>query len=166
MPTESQSTENQSTTSGRDVGGMIMAVLIIVLAVVALWDTTNMADADSFVFPRAIAVAMILFSIALIVWNLVKPTPLNGESNPGASTPRRVGLVAAMLIGTALMPYVGFMLSGIVVFAAITWFAMYDEWTRFRLIVYPLVGVAIVLGFYAIFAKVLLVPLPTGLLFD
>ena len=53
-----------------------------------------------------------------------------------------------------------------VVFAVITWFAMYDQWTRFRLIVYPLVGVGIVIGFYAIFAKVLLVPLPMGLLFE
>lgn len=159
-------TENQSTTSGRDVGGMVMAVVFIALAAAALWDTTTMADADSYVFPRAIAIAMIAFSIALIVWNLVKPSPANGESNPAASTPRRVGLVAAMLIGTALMPYVGFMLSGIAVFAAIMWFAMYDEWTRFRLIVYPVVGIGIVLGFYTIFAKVLLVPLPTGLLFD
>ena len=64
------------------------------------------------------------------------------------------------------MPYVGFAVSGLVAFVAIMWFAMYDRWTRFRLIVYPLVGVGIVIGFYTIFAKVLLVPLPTGTLFD
>lgn len=159
-------TEDAAAPKGRDVGGMVMAVVFIVLAAVSLWDTTTMADADSYVFPRAIAVAMIAFSIALIVWNLVRPSADNGATVESASTPRRIGLVAAMLIGTALMPYVGFALSGVVVFAAITWFAMYDPWTRFRLIVYPLVGIAIVLGFYAIFAKVLLVPLPTGLLFD
>ena len=71
-----------------------------------------------------------------------------------------------MLIGTGLMPYVGFALSGVLVFVAIMWLAMYDEWTRYRLIVYPLVGIGIVLGFYTMFAKVLLVPLPSGLLFD
>jgi hypothetical protein len=71
-----------------------------------------------------------------------------------------------MLIGTALMPYVGFVWSGLVVFATIMWLAMYDRWTRFRLIVYPLVGAGIVIGFYTLFAKVLLVPLPSGLLFD
>jgi hypothetical protein len=145
---------------------MVVAVVFILLAALSLWDTTTMADADSYVFPRAIAVAMIAFSIALIVWNLVRPSAEKGEAVKGASTPRRIGLVAAMLIGTALMPYVGFMLSGLVVFAAIMWFAMYDRWTRFRLIVYPLVGIGIVTGFYTIFAKVLLVPLPAGLWFD
>lgn len=159
-------TDNQSTATGRDTGGMVIAVVFIVMAAVSLWDTTTMADSDSYVFPRAIAVAMIIFSIALIVWNLVRPSHENGESNTAASTPRRVGLIVAMLIGAALMPFAGFALSGIVVFAAIMWFAMYDEWTQFRLIVYPLVGIGIVLGFYTIFAKVLLVPLPTGLLFD
>ena len=159
-------TENPTAPAGRDVGGMIMAAVFILLAAIALWDTTTMADADSYVFPRAIAIAMIAFSITLIVWNLVRPSAEKGETAEGASTPRRVGLVAAMLIGTALMPYVGFVLSGLVVFAVIAWFAMYDPWTRFRLIVYPLVGVGIVIGFYTIFAKVLLVPLPTGLLFD
>ena len=159
-------TDSQSTPQGRDVGGMVMAVVFIVLAALALWDTTTMADADSYVFPRAIAIALIAFSIALIVWNLVRPSPGNGTVVAGASTPRRIGLVAAMLVGTALMPYVGFLVSGLVVFAAIIWIAMYDPWTRFRLIVYPLVGIGIVIGFYTIFAKVLLVPLPTGLLFD
>ncbi|MGD8957005.1 MAG: tripartite tricarboxylate transporter TctB family protein [Chromatiaceae bacterium] len=159
-------TDGDSAPQGRDVGGMVMAVVFILLAALSLWDTTTMADADSYVFPRAIAVAMIAFSIALIVWNLVRPSPGNGTVVVGASTPRRIGLVAAMLVGTALMPYVGFLLSGLVVFAAIIWISMYDPWTRFRLIVYPLVGIGIVIGFYTIFAKVLLVPLPTGLLFD
>ena len=159
-------TELRTTPTGRDVGGMVMALVFILLAAVSLWDTTTMADADSYVFPRAIAIAMILFSIALIVWNLVRPVPDNGETVAGASTPRRVGLVAAMLISTAMMPYLGFVLSGLAVFGLIMWFAMYDPWTRFRLIVYPLVGIGIVIGFYTIFAKVLLVPLPTGLVFE
>ncbi|MDJ0738624.1 MAG: tripartite tricarboxylate transporter TctB family protein [Gammaproteobacteria bacterium] len=159
-------TDNHSPPAGRDVGGMVMAVVFILVAAVSLWDTTTMADADSYVFPRAIAIAMIAFSIALIVWNLVRPSPDDGSPVEGASTPRRVGLVAAMLIATALMPYVGFVISGLAVFAAIMGFAMYDPWTRFRVIVYPLVGAGIVVGFYAIFAELLLVPLPTGLLFD
>ena len=159
-------TENRTTPAGRDLGGMVIAVVFILLAALSLWDTTTMADADSYVFPRAIAIAMIAFSVALIVWNLVRPSSDNGTGVEGASTPRRIGLVAAMLIGTALMPYVGFVLSGLVVFAVIMWIAMYDSWTRFRLVVYPLVGAGIVIGFYTIFAKVLLVPLPTGLLFD
>ena len=161
MPTDSDAKQTP-----RDVPGMLMAVVFILVAAVALWDTTNMADADSYVFPSAVAIAMIVFSIALIVWNLVFPSGGNGETVPGASTPRRVALVAAMLISTALMPYLGFLMSGVAAFAAIMLIAMYDPWTRYRKIVYPLVCVGVVLGFYTIFAKVLLVPLPAGLLFE
>ena len=152
--------------TSRDVTGMLTAVVFILVAAVALWDTTNMADADSYVFPSAVAIAMIVFSIALIVWNLVFPTGGNGETAPGASTPRRVALVAAMLISTALMPYLGFLVSGVAAFAAVMLVAMYDPWTRYRKIVYPLVCVGVVLGVYTIFAQVLLVPLPVGLLFE
>lgn len=159
-------TDSNTREAGRDVGGMVTAVLFIVVAVASLWDTTHMADADSYVFPRAIALAMIVFSIALIVWGLVRPSSGNGEKVEGASTPRRIGLVAAMLVGTAMMPYVGFLVSGLIAFAAIMLLAMYDPWTRFRSAVYPLVGAGIVVGFYTIFAKVLLVPLPTGMLFE
>lgn len=161
MPTDSEDEQIP-----RDVPGMLMAVVFIVVAAGALWDTTNMADSDSYVFPSAVAIAMILFSIALIVWNLVFPSGGNGESMPSASTPRRVALVAAMLISTGLMPYLGFLVSGVAAFATIMLVAMYDPWTRYRKIVYPLVCVGIVLGFYTIFAKVLLVPLPAGLLFE
>ncbi|MCW9079591.1 MAG: tripartite tricarboxylate transporter TctB family protein [Gammaproteobacteria bacterium] len=161
MPTDSDAKQRP-----RDVPGMLMAVVFIFVAAFALWDTTNMADSDSYVFPSAVAIAMIVFSIALIVWNLIYPSGSNGETMPGASTPRRVALVAAMLISTALMPYLGFLISGVAAFAAIMLIAMYDPWTRYRKIVYPLVCVGVVVGFYTMFAKVLLVPLPAGLLFE
>jgi hypothetical protein len=161
MPTDSDAKQRP-----RDVPGMLMAVVFILVAAFALWDTTNMADSDSYVFPSAVAIAMIVFSIALIVWNLVYPSGGNGETMPGASTPRRVALVAAMLISTALMPYLGFLISGVAAFAAIMLVAMYDPWTPYRKIIYPLVCVGVVVGFYTMFAKVLLVPLPVGLLFE
>ena len=150
----------------RDIPGIILAVIFIGLACLALWDTTNMADSDSYVFPRAVATAMIVFSILLIVYNLLRPMP--GAPGPGGrgSTPRRVALVAAMLISTGLMPFVGFVVSGLAAFVAITLAAMYDPWTRFRLVVYPLVGVGVVVGFYTLFARVLQVPLPAGSWFE
>lgn len=154
MPTELQS---------RDTGGMIVAAIFILIGVLALWDTFDYTDADSFVFPRTVAGAMIVFCIALITWSLLRPIDI--EARGAQSTPRRVGLVTAMLIAALLMPYAGFLLSGLVAFGAIVWLAMYDPWTRGRLIVYPLVGTAIVVGFYFMFTKVLLVPLPDGRLF-
>jgi hypothetical protein len=43
---------------------------------------------------------------------------------------------------------------------------MYEPWTRLRVIVYPLVGIAVVLGFYLLFGEILRVPLPVGSLFE
>jgi hypothetical protein len=151
-----------------DLGGMLVAAILILVAIVALWDTTNMADADSFIFPRAIAIAMIGFCSLFIVWQFLSPSiGKNDEAGVvGGSTLRRVGLVLVMLASALLMPWLGFLLSGVLVFASIMALAMYDRWTPFRRLVFPLVGIAIVLGFYFMFAQLLLVPLPVGTLFE
>lgn len=160
-------TEDPGKHTGRDISGMVAAAVFILIAAVALWDTTNMVDADSYVFPRAVAIAMIVFCLLLIAWGLVRPAAGNGESSaPGASTPRRVGLVLAMLVSSAAMPWLGFLISGFAAFAAIMFIAMYDEWTPFRKLVYPFVCIAVVFGFYVLFADLLLVPLPVGSVFE
>ena len=146
----------------RDLGGMVVAAIFILIGIIAIWDTTRMVDSDSYVFPRTVALFMMAFSGFYIIWNFVKP-PGGSEktSAPGpGSTVRRVGLVVAMLGCAFIMPYSGFFISGILVFAAIMMFAMYERWTRGRLIVYPLICLVVVSGFYFLFAKALLVPLP------
>ena len=64
------------------------------------------------------------------------------------------------------MPWLGFLVSGFAAFLSIMFIAMYDPWSRFRKLVYPLVCLAIIVGFYFLFAKLLLVPLPVGSLFE
>ena len=160
-------TDPKANVARRDVGGMVTAAVFILVAVIALWDTTRMVDSDSFVFPRTVAIAMIAFCVLLIAWNLIRPESGNGDvPAPGASTVRRVCLVAAMLVSTALMPWLGFVASGLMAFLSIMVIAMYDPWTRFRKLVYPLVCTAFVVGFYFLFAELLLVPLPVGSLFE
>ena len=152
----------------KDLGGMLVAATFIFIAVVAIWDTTDMTDADSFIFPRAIAISMISFCILFIVQQMVSPSiGKNDEAGVnGGSTPRRIGLVAAMVISSLLMPWLGFLVSGVLAFGSIMALAMYDEWTTLRRIVFPLAGIAIVVGFYFLFAELLLVPLPVGTLFE
>ena len=154
------------TTPKSDAAGTLTAGVFILVAAAALWDTTTMVDADSYVFPRAVLIAMIIFCGLLIVRNLARPGPAGASASAGSSTPRRVLLVAAMLGSTALMPVVGFFLAGLAAFLAIMMIAMYDTWTPYRRIVYPLSCGAIVVVFYILFTRVLLVPLPGGLLFD
>lgn len=150
----------------RDTATLVMACLFILVAVISLWDTTHMLDSDSYVFPRAIAIAMIIFSVALIVWHLVKPRQKRSDTKTEASTLRRVSLIVVMLGACLLMPWLGFLIPGITTFVLLMWIAMYDEWTTLRLIIYPLIAVAIVLGFYTLFGNILQVPLPVGTLFE
>ena len=150
----------------RDISGMAVCSIMIILACVAIWDTTSMLDPDSYVYPRTVAYVMIALCLVYITWNLVLPPKEIGRSieeqatKRGGSTPRRVGLVLVMLASTAMMPVMGFYLAGLITFAALMFIAMYDEWTKFRMLVYPLVCVAVVTGFFLLFSKALLVPLP------
>ncbi len=157
---------DQNTTQGRDTAGMVMACLFILLAAASLWDTTSMMDSDSYVFPRAIAIAMIVFCLILIVWNLLKPVAEKKEAISDASVIRRMLLVGVMLISCIFMPWLGFFVSGFATFFLLMVVSMYDEWTSKRKLVYPLIAVSVVAGFYTLFSKFLLVPLPVGLLFE
>lgn len=149
--------------NGRSISTPIMAAIFIGIAVIVFWDTTSYTDADSYVFPRAIALVMACLAVLLIIrWFLV-PSP--EEVNFEGANLRRLGLVLVMLGATIAMPWIGFLLSGLIAFGAILVLAMYDPWTPMRLIVYPLSGAGVVLAFYFLFSNVLQVPLPVGTVF-
>lgn len=157
---------NQNDPLVKDTATIFMACLFILVSAIALWDTTHMLDSDSYVFPRAVALAMIGLSLTLIVWNLIKPRIEKKETITGASTVRRVSLVVVMLLSCLAMPWIGFLIPGIITFLLLMYIAMYDEWTLKKKILYPLVAVAIVVGFYSLFGNLLQVPLPVGTLFE
>jgi hypothetical protein len=146
-----------------DTGGAVVAALLIAFACFVLWDTLSYKDSDSYVFPRTFAVVLIVASLAhIIVWLIGRTAP---EAPSAGSWVRRMLLVAVMLAGALAMPLVGFIPASLPIFGALLLVAMYDRWTPFRIVVYPLVGAAIVLGFYYIFQELLLVPLPAATLF-
>ncbi|MBU2582656.1 MAG: tripartite tricarboxylate transporter TctB family protein [Alphaproteobacteria bacterium] len=148
----------------RDISTPFMAAIFIALGAVVIWDTTTYTDADSYVFPRTIATVMIGLSVLLVLQWLLGWSP--SAKDPGIagaqSVPRRLALFAAMIAAALAMPFLGFLATGLIVFAAIMLTAMYDPWTPYRFIVYPVAGAAIVGGFYLLFARVLQVPLPEG----
>jgi putative tricarboxylic transport membrane protein len=150
--------------NSRDVSTPFMAALFVGIGALVIWDTTSYADADSYVFPRTIAAVMIGLSILLVVQWLLGWAP--SKEDPGVaearSVNRRLALVAAMIAAALMMPYIGFILAGALAFAAILLTAMYDPWTPFRIVVYPVAGAVIVGGFYLLFSRVLQVPLPEG----
>ena len=152
------------TDARRDIKTIVVGVLFIILGVVVINDTTTYVDADSYVFPRTIAITLIALSLVLVILNVLRPGATEDAQGPG-STPRRIGLVLAMLAAGAIMPYLGFFVSGLAAFIAIMALAMYDPWTRRRIVLFGLTCVGIVAGFYGLFAGLLQVPLPVGTVF-
>jgi len=146
--------------SERDTPGIVLAAVFIVIGGIFLAASRDLVDSDSYVFPVTVCVIMIGLSVVFIIKNLVRPQPDTDNSIVAGSTVRRVGLVAMMLASAIVMPYVGFLPAGLGVFAALILLAMFETWTARRALIYSLTGIAIVVGFYVVFAKVFLVPLP------
>ncbi len=150
----------------RNFSTPLMAAIFAGVGAIVIWDTTTYTDADSYVFPRTIAAIMIGLSVLLVIQWLLG---WDGEGETATvatpveqSIPRRIALVAAMIGAALLMPFLGFLITGLLAFAVILVAAMYDPWTPYRAIVYPVSGAIIVAGFYLLFSQVLKVPLPEG----
>lgn len=153
------------TEARKDTGGAIVSAVLIGIGCLVIWDSMSYMDKDSAVFPRTFAGVLIATSMVYIVMWLLGRAMAGAAAEPGSGL-RRMLLVAVMLGGTMAMPVIGFIGAALPVFAALTLIAMYDPWTKFRVLVYPLIGTAIVLGFFYLFREVLLVPLPVGSLFE
>lgn len=148
-----------------DIGGMVCAAVFILLGGACLYQTTQMLDPDSYVFPRMVITALMGLSLVLIVTSLLKPAAAvcrTGKDQARPSAWRRILLVVSMLAATLMMPFIGFLLSGIVVFITLMFLANHDAWGRGKSILYALIGIAIVVGFYGAFTYFLQVSLPHG----
>ncbi len=143
-----------------DVRGIVGCSIAIAVGALAFYHAKEFTPLGS-VFPRTVAVAMMIFSVVYIAVAVLRP----GEqpAQPAGSTPRRVALVVVLALWSVLLEKVGFLTTSAVAFAAILVIANYDRWTPRRAAVYA-ASSAIVLGsLYAIFRFVLQVPLPEGI---
>lgn len=141
-----------------DWGTLIVSGLFVLAGAVTLYDTTNYADIDSVVFPRFVAIGLIVISIVTIIWMMVRPVARR-PADDGVWW-RRILLVATMLAACVIMPYVGFVPAVAVTFIGGLIAAMHDRWTIRTAIVLVLSGAIVVAGFYALFRYALHVPLP------
>ncbi len=139
-------------------GSLLISAFFVFAGIVTLWDTQNYTDSDSQVFPQTVSIVLIVCATISLVMTLLK-----GEEDSGFGDGiwwRRALLIASLLIACFLMPYVGFLLSGIVAFAGGLIAAMHDRWSGKTGLIYGLSGLVVMSAFYALFRYVLLVPLP------
>ena len=145
---------------------IVPGLAIFVLASVVTWLSFTEQPAQSFLFPRVISVVF----IALATWNLIRAD--TGMSKIGRGIP--VATVKNLAPGLAVMllyvffgaKNLGFYLGSVLAFFAI--YSFYDpaSWSSARdWIKRILVSVAFMAVIYALFAVVLQVHTPRGILF-
>jgi putative tricarboxylic transport membrane protein len=153
--TEAQITHTEKQ---RDWPGMIYAGFFVVIGVFAVYFTRDMSPLGA-VFPKTIALALIIFSLSYIAQNLISPGSVQRLTTEG-SWLRRTALVVVMLAWVLLLNTLGFLLAGVLGFIGMILAGNYDAWSRRRVLIYAAVSAAIIGGFYTLFAIVLNVPLP------
>lgn len=153
--------EPVATPSRASPGELVVTLALLGFGVWALFDTAGYSDVDSVVFPRTVGIALVilcLLALAQTWWHPTRPAAPTDVS-PDA-TWRRVLLVGSMLVAVALMGTLGFLPAALLAFAASLLAAMHGRWTIGTLTRHALAGIAIVLGFHALFRFGLKVPLP------
>ena len=149
---------NNSQSNQGNIGSFIITALFIIAGIVTLYDSLSYTDIDSKVFPRAAAIVLIICATISLIIELLKPTESEGFGV--GIWWRRVLLVVTMLLCCFAMPYIGFLLAGMIAFAGAMISAMHDQWTTKSLIVYWGSGLLIMVAFYSLFRFALQVPLP------
>lgn len=141
-----------------NTGTLVISAFFVFAGAITLYDTTGYSDIDSKVFPQTVAIFLVISALIAFVTALIKPAEEEGFGN--GIWWRRALLVAAMLVACLMMPYIGFLYSGLLAFAGCLIAAMHDQWSPKTGIVYSLAGIVIITAFYTLFRYGLLVPLP------
>ncbi|MEH6717360.1 MAG: tripartite tricarboxylate transporter TctB family protein [Aurantimonas endophytica] len=153
-----------------DVPGTILAAVFVALGAFLILQTDSMSPMGS-VFPITVSVAMIVFALALILRNVVLgmravPATAPAEAQPEAShesMPRRLLFLLAMIVWIVLIPVLGFFVSSVLAYFAIMLVATHDRMSLREGATLVVIGLAILTVFYLVMARVLLIPMPTGL---
>lgn len=164
-----------------DWSGFAGCALAIAIGVAALLNSGDFSPLGS-VFPRTIAVLMIVLSLLYIglSWRGARRVVLTqAEQQPGleqqsqpaaheaasatpASTPRRVGVMVVLLVWAFLLAPLGFLFTSACASVALLLIAQHDRWTARRGLVQAASTMLVLGGLYALFRFVLQVPLPVG----
>lgn len=144
-----------------DIPSIIGAAIFIVIGALALYYSSEFSPLGA-VFPRTIAVTMMVLAAVYIVVAVLRPRA--AEAQPAGSTPRRLLLAITMLAWALLLEPLGFLGTSIICYAAILVIANYDRWTPRSALIYTAVGTAVLGGLYGTFRFALQVPFPAGIL--
>ncbi|MER0240204.1 tripartite tricarboxylate transporter TctB family protein [Fulvimarina sp. MAC8] len=155
-----------------DPRGTLVAAGFVALGIVLIYTSQSMTAMGS-VFPITISAAMAILGLVLIARNVfLGVRGITPESNAlgeggveGGSILRRVLFISAMVAWIALLPVLGFFVTSVIAYFAIMLVAIHERPSFKEIVLLPVLGFAVLLGFYLLMSRVLLIPMPRGLLF-
>lgn len=131
---------------------LIVSIMLYLISGFFLLQTRSL-DGGAEIFPRAVAILLIIASTA----NLIRT---RGKGEVRFSAPVRVlGVILLVIAYAILMNFVGFFATTFLFVIALMLFLNYRKW-----IVILSVAVGTVVFTYIVFIKIFLIPLPTGFL--
>ena len=149
----------------RDTPAIGWGIAFAALAWAAYGETADMSSMGA-VFPSVVSIMLGLLSLLLVVTQFTRaPRPPGIADAPGGSMPRRVALVAVVAAWAMLMPVVGFFVTGLAAFLALTAIATFDRLDARTAATYAVTGLLVVGAFQVLMDDVLGLRMPMGWLF-
>jgi hypothetical protein len=148
----------------RDVGSIVCTLLLILLAGLFYFDTTTMVDSDSYVFPRAVILILLIIGSIRLLQDFIAPMKIV-RSVIDRNYIRGFIFVVVMGVAISLIPYVGFLTAMFMAFFIIMFTSMYESWTKSKLFYYVIIAAVVVTVLYLIFEKIFMVQFPESKLF-
>ena len=145
-----------------DLASAVSCLALIAIGLAAMYWANNFSTLGA-VFPLVVSGLMVALSCLYLVMTWLRPTAR--RTHEAGSGIRRFGVMVVMLAWAFLLEPLGFLVSGIVAFAALLVVAHFDRWTARIVLLYGLAGVVVLGTLYSVFKFALQVPLPTGWLF-
>ena len=157
-----------------DPAGTLVALAFGALGTVLILSTGKMTPLGS-VFPITISSAMIVFSLVLILRNVVMgmravktagtSQAVRDEHEAAGSMPRRIVFLVAMAAWLVLIPVLGFFVASVPAYFAIMIAATHERLPVKDFAILVVIGLVILTGFYMMMTNVLQIPMPRGLFF-
>jgi putative tricarboxylic transport membrane protein len=149
---------------GLDAGAILLAVVFAALGITAYMATDAMSPMGA-VFPATISVLLVVFSIGVVVFALLRKGSPSEGGDPAASTTRRILLVIIFGLWVFLIPVLGFFVAGLAAFGTMMVLAEHESRSAKTWLIRTITAVAVVAGFWWMMADVLLLRMPMGLFF-
>ena len=150
-------------TSTRDIGGMVVSVILTLIGVCA-WNLAGDFSDLGAIFPKTFSLVLIFCSVGYFLLGLfgIARAKLKGDTE---FLGRGCMLFVVLMAWCWLMPRLGFIISSFLGYLVLSLLSNHISAPTVRSIsVNAGIGFVVVAGFYGLFSQLLGVPLPMGIL--